>query len=164
MKTIAPTIAPITLSQLDSVQLPLINKFYQAHKVRGRAKRSDQLWVAKSDSQIVAALRLTPSSKNPDSPGSFPLLCGVFVAEDFRHQSIASRLITKAVASERITYTFAYRHLTLFYQSLGFSRVSQQQLSASLSGRFHTYTRQGRDIIPMCFTATPVGGMDDMSR
>ena len=143
------------IRQLTPLQLPLINKFYQTHKVRGRARRHDKLWVAQSDNRIVAALRITPSSKDPEAASAAPLLCGVYVSDAWRHRGLASRLIREAVSHQGATFTFAYRHLTGFYQALGFTLLTPEQLSASLAGRFTTYTRQGRDIVPLVFDPNP---------
>ncbi|WP_105169052.1 GNAT family N-acetyltransferase [Pseudoalteromonas sp. T1lg23B] len=125
---------------LDPLATPLVNKFYQHHKGRGRATKQDQNWVVKAP-DIVAACRV----QNKDGE---LLLSSVLVAEGLRNRGVASALLTQVITAQNTTvYTFAYRHLFEFYQRLGFSRCT---LPLKLQPYFNSYVAQKRDIVAMC--------------
>ena len=128
--------------KLEPVMFPLVNKFYQAYNVRGRAKSHDKVWVVKVNSEIVAAAKITPKS-------DFDLLTGVFTAPDWRGNQFASKLVRHIIASQQETiYTFAYNHLVAWYLNLGFV---PHQPTEDLASMFQAYCQQGRDI---CCLAT----------
>ncbi|OHU88419.1 MULTISPECIES: GNAT family N-acetyltransferase [Pseudoalteromonas] len=130
------------ISLLEPVATPLINKFYQQHKGRGRATKHDQNWVVKAP-DIIAACRVQ------DKEGEL-FLSSVLVAEDFRNQGVARALLTQVIAYQSNTlYTFAYRHLCDFYQRLGFSNCN---LPLKLQPYFNSYVAQKRDIVAMCLS------------
>ncbi|MEC8325443.1 MAG: GNAT family N-acetyltransferase [Pseudomonadota bacterium] len=129
-----------TCQQLDPVMYPLVNKFYQNFKVRGRAKSHDRVWVIKAENQIVAAAKLSLKD------GQF-LLSGVFTAPCFRGQKLASRLIkTITLDYRKPFFTFAYNHLVSWYQSCGFT---EHAAPAELAPFFSAYQNQGRQIVCM---------------
>lgn len=78
------------------------------------------------------------------------LLAGVAVAPDYQGQGVA-RLLLKSMVEEldNGTFTFPYRYLVPFYQSLGFVEVDKEGQPSAILDRFHTYRRQGRDIVLM---------------
>lgn len=117
--------------------MPLINKFYQQHKVRGKAKSHDKVWVIKVENQLAATAKLSLKE------GHF-LLTGVFTAPIYRNQGLASHLI-KHLSSCHLEpiYTFAYTNLVEWYTRCGFSLNSPPN---ELEPIFQAYVRQGRDI------------------
>jgi len=116
---------------------PLINKFYQQHKVRGRAKSHDDVWVIKIEKQIVATAKVSPKQGHL-------LLTGVFTLPAYRSQRLASHLIAHlhSFYSQPI-FTFAYSHLVTWYNRNKFKSVEPPTALAIL---FQAYIRQGRDI------------------
>ncbi|MCF2857977.1 GNAT family N-acetyltransferase [Pseudoalteromonas sp. SMS1] len=127
---------------LPAIQTPLANKFFQTHKVRGRATKQDQVWVVKQV-DLIAACRV----QNVDHHA---FLSTVFVATDFRGQGVA-KMMLKQVVEHNIhgIYTFAYRDVVPLYLQLDFECVDAHSLSNTLQRKFASYTQQGRDIIPM---------------
>ncbi|MCF2908600.1 GNAT family N-acetyltransferase [Pseudoalteromonas sp. DL2-H2.2] len=127
---------------LPAIQTPLVNKFYQAHKARGKATRQDQSWVLKA-TDIVAACRVQHIS------GEY-FLSTVLVAPEYRGKGFAKVLLTAVLASQpRSLYTFAYCHLSAFYQGLGFTVIDPVALPQELAEKYHCYVAQGRQILAM---------------
>ncbi|WP_255463330.1 GNAT family N-acetyltransferase [Microbulbifer sp. YPW1] len=124
--------------------MPLANKFYRAYKFRGKAKRHDPCAVVRDGQHSIIAcgcLRQLTDSQ---------LLAGVAVAPDWQGRGVA-RLLLKSMAEkyDTQTFTFPYRHLVPFYASLGFSEVAPTGQPSAIVDRFHTYEKQGRDIVLM---------------
>ncbi|WP_296255710.1 MULTISPECIES: GNAT family N-acetyltransferase [unclassified Pseudomonas] len=115
---------------LPSLQRPLLEKFYKAHRSGMRARGESQGWVAK-DGEIVAALCMTPL-------GGGHWLTGLFVAPDQRGQGVASALISAALGSvEGGVWLFCDPALAGFYQRLGF--VETVDLPQALAVRLTRY-------------------------
>ncbi|MBN8431702.1 MULTISPECIES: GNAT family N-acetyltransferase [Microbulbifer] len=134
----------LTAQWLSDAEMPLANKFYRTHKFRGKARRHDPCMVIRdSKNQIIACGSLR---KLTDSQ----LLAGVAVAEEFQGRGVARLLLGRmAEAYDDHTFTFPYRHLVPFYQSLGYAEVTEAGLPSAIIDRFHTYQKQGRDIVLM---------------
>ncbi len=99
--------------------------------------------IRDSTNQIIACGSLR---KLTDSQ----LLTGVAVAEGYRGKGVARLLLTHmAEAYDDSTFTFPYQHLTPFYESLGYALVGENGLPSAIIDRFHTYQKQGRDIVIM---------------
>ncbi|TMP33361.1 GNAT family N-acetyltransferase [Pseudoalteromonas rubra] len=132
----------ITAGVLPAIQTPLVNKFYQAHRARGRATRHDQNWVLKS-TEIVAACRI-------QCVAGSDFLSTVLVDPKLRGKGFARQLL-KAVLTQQHTplYTFAYRHLATFYAKLGFEVIPPEGLPLALADKYHNYVAQGRQILAM---------------
>ncbi|WP_231757242.1 GNAT family N-acetyltransferase [Microbulbifer elongatus] len=133
-----------TAQWLSGAEIPLANKFYRSHKLRGKARRHDPCMVIRGPgNQIVAcgSLRKLTGSQ---------LLAGVAVADAWRGKGIARLLLTRMTeACDTSTFTFPYQHLIPFYQSLGYVVVEEAGLPSAIVDRFHTYQKQGRDIVIM---------------
>lgn len=129
----------ITVKQLETIKTPLVNKFYNKYKVRGRANKQDQIWVAYKNNDIIAACRL-------QTKGCLLLLSTVFVAPLYRANGVATSLL-RALLSEQSQpiYTFAYQNLSDFYRALGFNQVLTY--TAPLLALFNAY--QHRNIIAL---------------
>ncbi|MCA0901491.1 GNAT family N-acetyltransferase [Microbulbifer agarilyticus] len=137
-----------TAHWLTDAEMPLANKFYRAHKFRGKARRHDPCMVVRdAQKQIIACGSLR---KLTDSQ----LLAGVAVAEESRGKGVARFLLRHmAEAYDDSTFTFPYRHLVPFYESLGYTEVDENGLPSAIVDRFHTYQKQGRDILIMRYQA-----------
>lgn len=126
------------------MEIPLANKFYRAHKFRGKAKRHDPCAVVRDTQDTIIAcgcLRQLTDSQ---------LLAGVAVAPDWQGRGVARRLLNHmAEKYNDATYTFPYRHLIKFYTSLGYVEESAEGHPSAIVDRFHTYQKQGRDIVLM---------------
>ena len=126
---------------LSDAEMPLANKFYRAHKFRGKARRHDPCAVIRNKQNSIIACgslrRLTDSQ----------LLVGVAVAPEYQGKGVARRLLTfMSEAFDDRTFTFPYRELMPFYQSLGFVEVAPEGLPSAIVDRYLTYQKQGRDI------------------
>ncbi|MDK2596422.1 GNAT family N-acetyltransferase [Pseudoalteromonas obscura] len=132
--------------RLPEIQTPLVNKFYQANRVRGRATKQDTVWVTKS-SELIAACRV-------QNVEQYAFLSTVFVATAYRGQGVAKRLLLCAIESQECVYTFAYRTIAPLYSQLNFVEIDQLTLPTVLREKFVNYTNQGREIIAMCFQRT----------
>ncbi|KJY90845.1 N-acetyltransferase [Pseudoalteromonas piscicida] len=139
----------LTIELLPAIMTPLVNKFYDAHKARGRAAKHDKVWVVKERSDIIAACRFQPVDGNW-------LLVGVYVASQYRNQGIAKTLIKTAINQfraqqpQQIIYTFAYCHLNDFYLALGFQSNSLE-LPPELASRLSSYLGQNRQLVAMYY-------------
>ncbi|KZN63553.1 GNAT family N-acetyltransferase [Pseudoalteromonas luteoviolacea] len=130
---------------LPAIQTPLVNKFFQKHNVRGRATKQDQVWVIKQ-TDLVAACRVQNVDNNA-------FLSTVFVDSAYRGQGMAKMLVLHATASaEQCVYTFAYKNVTALYSKLAFEPVDSVSLPSALQKKFASYVKQGRDIVPMCYS------------
>ncbi|MFI2810932.1 MULTISPECIES: GNAT family N-acetyltransferase [Microbulbifer] len=129
---------------LSDAEIPLANKFYRTHKFRGKARRHDPCMVIRDrQNQIIACgcLRQLTGAR---------LLAGVAVAPEYQGQGVARFLLrSMGEAFDDLTFTFPYRHLVPFYQSLGFAEEEPQGQPSSIVDRFLTYQKQGRDILVM---------------
>ncbi|MBB1408465.1 MAG: N-acetylglutamate synthase-like GNAT family acetyltransferase [Pseudoalteromonas rhizosphaerae] len=102
---------------LEPIKTPLVNKFYDQYKARGRATRQDQVWVVYNDLVIVAACRIQNRS-------DYLFLSTLLVAPAWRGQGIAKKLLIHTLSNQNsLVYTFAYNYLADFYQSIGFNFV-----------------------------------------
>ncbi|WP_308367532.1 MULTISPECIES: GNAT family N-acetyltransferase [unclassified Microbulbifer] len=135
---------------LSEAEMPLANKFYRMHKFRGKARRNEPCMVVRGDQgQIVACGCLRKLA-------DCQLLAGVAVAEEFRGRGVA-RLLLRGMAGafDGSTFTFPYRHLVPFYESLGFVVVDEAGQPSAIIDRFQTYVKQGRDILIMRYQGAP---------
>ncbi|HEY8568307.1 GNAT family N-acetyltransferase [Microbulbifer sp.] len=134
----------LTAQWLSDAEMPLANKFYRTHNFRGKARRHDPCMVIRDGkNQIIACGSLR---KLTDSQ----LLAGVAVAEGVRGHGVARLLLARmAEAYDASTFTFPYRHLVALYESLGYVEVDEAGLPSAIVDRFHTYQKQGRDIVLM---------------
>ena len=122
-------------SQLDKLQIPLVNQFYKQVYKKGLANKSEQVFVVKAK-QIVCAARL----KAVD--GSL-LLTAVACDPAYRQQGLASQLIWYILSMQtESVYCFPYPHLKGFYQQLGFQLLAADQLPAKLAEQYARYNNR----------------------
>ena len=116
---------------LDEIKIPLVNKFYKKHNVRGRANKQDKVWVTYYNNEIVAACRLQ------DKTG-FLFLSTVFVALEHRGKGVAKQLLSTLLKSQdKKINTFAYKNVVDLYCAIGFNQVLTYTLA--LQVLFDTY-------------------------
>ncbi len=120
------------LRQLPAECRPLLNKFYRAHRSHMRVPVDAHCWVA-GHADIVAGLCLTGVANGH-------WLTGLLVTPSQRHQGLATRLVTQAMAiCEGPVWLFCEPKLRIFYQQLGFSEPTA--LPESLASRLQRYNR-----------------------
>ena len=112
---------------------PLVDKFYRDHRSPMRSQAGDELWVAQSASEIVAALSLRPVAGGQ-------WLTGLFVAPTLRRQGLAAALLSHSLALHpEPLWLFCHPELRGFYQRLGFEDC--QSLPTELAVRLTRYQR-----------------------
>lgn len=118
---------------LPSELQPLLNKFYRSHRSPMRGQAGDEVWVAQSSRDIVAALSLRPVSAGQ-------WLTGLFVAPALRRQGVAGELLRACLAQHpEAIWLFCHPQLRCFYQRQGF--VDCDPLPAELAERLARYRR-----------------------
>ncbi|WP_282114855.1 GNAT family N-acetyltransferase [Pseudoalteromonas arctica] len=116
---------------LDGLKVPLVNKFYKKHNVRGRANKQDKVWVTYYNNEIVAACRLQDKTE-------FLFLSTVFVALEHRGKGVAKQLLSTLLKSQdKVINTFAYKNVVDLYCAIGFNQVLTYTLA--LQVLFDTY-------------------------
>lgn len=122
--------SPIVIEALPHLSRPLLNKFYREQRSPMRAARGATLWVARGPS-IVAGLNLSPMAE-----GNW--LTGLLVAEEWRGQQVARRLMQAAVtAAQSPVWLFCHPDLRGFYEKLGF--IADPLLPTALAERLQRY-------------------------
>lgn len=116
---------------LDGLKVPLVNKFYKKHNVRGLANKQDKVWVTYYNNEIVAACRLQDKTE-------FLFLSTVFVALEHRGKGVAKQLLSTLLKSQdKMINTFAYKNVVDLYCAIGFNQVLTYTLA--LQVLFDTY-------------------------
>ncbi|SFB83132.1 GNAT family N-acetyltransferase [Pseudoalteromonas denitrificans] len=137
--------AQFEIELLVKIKTPLVNKFYDLNRVKGRANKQDDVWVVRNHSEIIAACRV-------QTIASHLFLSTLFVLPQMRNEGVARDLLLYLIEYYRNKsllpiFTFAYSTLDSFYNSLGFNAC--QNLPIELKCMFESYQLQGRKIIPM---------------
>ena len=87
----------ITTQRIDPLAVPLVNSFYKANKYKGKAKKSDVVFVAKRGSNddgrddIVGAVRLVPKTSDTY------FIRSLFVAKECRRKGVGKLLMKAAL-------------------------------------------------------------------
>lgn len=133
-----------TAHWLSDAEIPLANKFYRAHKFRGKARRHDPCAVIRNSKNHIIACGYLRQLTDAQ------LLAGVAVAPEYQGRGVARLLLRSMNESfSEQTYTFPYRNLVRFYESVGFVEEGVGGQPSAVVDRLHTYQRQGRDILVM---------------
>jgi len=142
------------VSLLDKIKTPIINKFYDLNRVKGRANKQDDVWVVRYNNDIIAACRIQNIS------GAL-FLSTVFVIDKMRNKGIARDLINyvthfyRSDTKQNEIITFAYSYLEKLYLSSGF--ICCNNMPIHLSQMYNNYQKQGRKITAMCFSQITLG-------
>lgn len=111
---------------------PLLDKFYRTHRSPMRSSGAAQLWVAR-EQEIIGALSLTPVAEGV-------WLTGLFVAPQWRGQTIAGRLIASALNGwTGPVWLFCHPDLMRFYERSGFWPTTD--LPPALADKLTRYQR-----------------------
>ena len=87
----------ITTQRIEPLAVPLVNSFYTANKYKGKAKKSDVVFVAKRGSNddgrddIVGAVRLVPKTSDTY------FIRNLFVAKECRRKGVGKLLMKAAL-------------------------------------------------------------------
>lgn len=129
----------LNVYQIPTIEIPLVNKFYKGNNARGKAKRHDNVWVAKT-TEIIAACKV-------QTIGSHYLLTGLMVSKPWRNKKIGQMLISRLLINqEKSIYTFPYISLVPWYLSLGFKQIELSEIPDAIQEKFAVYHQQGRNI------------------
>lgn len=122
--------------QATGADFLLGNRFLKLHK-QATAGRQDRLFLVKQDQTIVGAAWLRVSEDTL-------WLRSLFVTPEYRHQKLASQLLTTMKASTATTpiICLAKPELSEFYLNNGFRTIVFEALSSELQKRFAPYCRQ----------------------
>ena len=133
----------VQIEKLESLYLPLVNRFYKNCRYSAKAGRGEEVYVAKMAGQIIAAVRLSPKGGNRFFLRSF---C---VSPEYRRQGVG-RILLRGIEPKLqaiFCYCYPFRYLQGFYQQAGFRPV--EQVPDTILQPYQRYCRQGRDIIIM---------------
>lgn len=105
----------LSVVRLDDIKLPLVNKFYNYHRARGRANKADQIWVVYAEAEIIAACRIQTIEASL-------FLSTLMVAPDWRGKGVASLLLQHCLEPQtQPVFSFVYQTLIDFYRQNGFN-------------------------------------------
>lgn len=120
-----------------------VNQFYKRHKQNASCCRTDDIFIAEYNEEIVAALFIREYAVG--SQQTISLLRSVYVEDNHRKQRLATNLIEQA-CKNRLTDTFILvsPQLVVFYHNLGFNRIEQTHLPPVLE------KEQKKGLLLMC--------------
>ena len=130
---------------LDPIAYPLANRFYKQAGEKGKTQRSDEVYVARAEQKIIAAVRLCPMV------GGGVLLRSLAVLPEYRRTGVGTQFMNYVVSEigGRECWCYPFSWLQTFYETSGFQRVSPDDAPETIRTPFENYQRQGRDIIIM---------------
>ncbi|MDW6002115.1 GNAT family N-acetyltransferase [Vibrio mangrovi] len=130
---------------LDPLKLPLVQRFYKQHYPIAKAKRDEQICIAKLTNQLCAVVRFRHIGS------TYRLLTGMAVSRELREQGIGHQLLSYCEENvlDQQVFCFAYRHLESFYHQHHFVTQSVHELPAEIKQLYLRYSHQGREILPM---------------
>ena len=144
-----PSLQDYQFEWLAPGQIPLVNKFYQQHGIRGKAGRHDRCAVLRQADSSIAAVAVLKSKS------SYELLTHVGVVAELRRMGLASSLMKQMQPDfSAKTYCFPFSDLESLYLAQGFVRIEESTASDDVRKQFHVYLNQGRDILLMRYQQT----------
>lgn len=140
--------------KLTPIAYPLANRFYKQSGEKGKTQSSDEVYVARFDTKIIAAVRLCPLVKglvNVDNPSNKLLLRSLAVSPEYRRSGVGSRFMEYVVEQigSRECWCYPFSWLKGFYAQTGFKAVEPKDSPELIRLPFENYRRQGRDILIM---------------
>lgn len=134
--------------QISKHQLPLVNQFYKQVYKKGRANKSEQIFVLKK-TKIYSAARIKKVQEAS-------LLTGVACMPEWRGQGVASLLIRSLLRQQAAPlYCFPYPHLQNFYLKLGFCLYDAEQLPTGLREKYQRYNNR-KALLCMIYTSNNI--------
>ncbi|BFM15269.1 hypothetical protein R50073_14520 [Maricurvus nonylphenolicus] len=132
----------ITVERVETLSLPLVNRFYKQCRYSAKAGRGEVVYVAKADGNIVAAVRLTPKQEG------YHFLRSMCVDPEMRGQGIGRQLLLgiQSFLDSTACYCYPFSHLLDFYAAAGFYQIDDDKAEHWMREPFLRYCRQGRDI------------------
>jgi N-acetylglutamate synthase-like GNAT family acetyltransferase len=134
----------LEFEKLDTLKLPLVQRFYKSHYPATKPKKNELVIVARRSGDICAVVRFRPIEQ-------FQLLTGMVVNEQYRRQGIGHQLLNycqQDMISNQV-YCFAFTWLASFYQQHDFRTIDIEQLPNSLYILFQRYQNSGKSLVPM---------------
>jgi N-acetylglutamate synthase-like GNAT family acetyltransferase len=144
----------LQFEDLDSIKLPLLQRFYKHHYPSAKPKKNERVIVARHQAHLCAAVRFRPIDR-------YQLLTGMTVDESLREQGIGHQLLTYCelnVLDEQV-FCFSFPWLETFYQQHNFQTLAVNTLPNSLKVLFQRYENSGKKLIPMQYTK-PLDGKE----
>ncbi|MFD2230905.1 GNAT family N-acetyltransferase [Alkalimarinus sediminis] len=143
-----------TYEKLTPIAYPLANRFYKQSGEKGKTQSSDEVYVARSGANIIAAVRLCPLVQDPANranPSDTLLLRSLAVAPAYRRTGVGSQFMRYVVEQigSRACWCYPFSWLESFYGQTGFKVVAAEDSPDFIRSPFENYRRQGRDILIM---------------
>lgn len=115
--------------------------------MRPQAAKSDLVFIARQNNEVIAALRLCDND-------NIWLLRSMCVAEACRGQGVGSFMLLhlNKVFSEKTVYCFPYVHLQDFYQRAGFIDIPLEAAPEMIRQQFNRYADKGKKIVLMKYS------------
>lgn len=145
----------VQISQIEDIQLPLVNRFYKDCRYSAKAGRGEVVFVARvSEGQSLPANKIIAAVRFQKKADDWWFLRSMCVAPECRGQGVGQQLLAglKTFLAERPCFCYPFNHLEAFYGLLGFELTETEQIHLQpsfMSEPFERYTRQGRKIILM---------------
>ncbi|MGI9276902.1 MAG: GNAT family N-acetyltransferase [Endozoicomonas sp.] len=137
----------IGVEKLDSIALPLVNRFYRENGHKGKARSNERVFVLRDRGRILAALRACPKADGY-------LLRSVWVAVTSRKQGYGSILLQQSLSQlgNSQCWCYPYSHLKLFYQLSGFQEVIPEQAPEEIALPWQSYRGKGENFLLMGYS------------
>ena len=134
----------VIITQLDSVKVPLVKRFYKEHYPTGKANKSELIYSLELDGQLCGVVRFRTIE-------DARLLTGMAISKEYRGKQLGSKLMDYCVLHTLTEkdYCFAYSHLTNFYNRHQFTQIDPNELPNGLRVLYGRYSNSGKDLIPM---------------
>jgi N-acetylglutamate synthase-like GNAT family acetyltransferase len=134
-----------TIAQAKLHNAEDIKAFYRQCGYGGGLSEKDVILIARSEAQIIGAVRLCPET-------GFFVLRGMQVLAPFQRQGIGKQLLQSCTEQlfDRVCYCIPWQHLRSFYQQAGFQEVSSSKVPVLLHERFNHYISREMSVILMC--------------
>lgn len=116
-------------AQVDTLRLPLINRFYTECNYTVNCGRQDRVYSLVASGEIIAAARLMLQ------PSQCYLLRNLCVLPALRGRGVASYFVKKIIVdiAAHECYCYALPHLKDFYLALGFSELTVAQVPVDIA-------------------------------
>ena len=132
------------IEELQPEAYPLVNRFFKANGHKGKARSNERVFVLRSESKIVAALRACPRSEGF-------LLRSVWVAISKRGCGYGLELVKKTVQvlSPSRCWCYPYQHLRHFYVLASFKELAPEAVPSDITLPWKSYLKNGQAFLLM---------------